>query len=93
MNQVRGISIKFADSNFKSPFDLEANTGQISIFWTAANFIKFVWNRREKGGIQYKAYYEKEPDGKKGAQESRTPIYPVPRLEAHLRQPAFVQRD
>ena len=70
MNQVRGIGIKFADSNFKSPLDLEANTGDISIFWSAANFIKFVWNRREKGGIQYKAYYEKEPDGFKGAQES-----------------------
>jgi arachidonate 5-lipoxygenase len=70
MNQVRGISIKFADENFKSPFDLEANTGDISIFWTAANFLKFVWNRREKGGVQYKAYYEKEPDGFKGAQES-----------------------
>ena len=70
MNQVRGISIKFADSDFKSPFDLEANTGDISIFWTAANFLKFVWNRREKGGVQYKAYYEKEPDGFKGAQES-----------------------
>ena len=70
MNQVRGISIKFADSRFKSPFDLEANTGDISIFWTAANFLKFVWNRREKNGVQYKAYYEKEPDGFKGAQES-----------------------
>jgi catalase len=70
MNQVRGISIKFADTSFKSPLDLEANTGTISIFWTAANFLKFVWNRREKGGIQYQSYYEKEPDGFKGAQES-----------------------
>ena len=70
MNQVRGISIKFADERFKSPFDLEANTGEISIFWTAANFLKFVWNRREKNGVQYKAYYEKEPDGFLGAQES-----------------------
>ena len=70
MNQVRSISIKFADEEFKSPFDLEANTGDIAIFWTAANFIKFVWNRREKGGVQYKSYYEKEPDGFKGAQES-----------------------
>lgn len=70
MNQVRGISIKFSDERFKSPFDLEANTGDISIFWTAANFLKFVWNRREKDGVQYKAYYEKEPAGFKGAQES-----------------------
>jgi len=70
MNQVRGISLKFADSNYKSPLDLEANTGRISIFWTTANFIKFVWNRRQSGGIQYKAYYKKEPDGKKGAQVS-----------------------
>ena len=70
MNQVRGISIKFSDNRFKSPFDLEANTGDISIFWTAANFLKFVWNRREKDGVQYRAYYEKEPDGFKGAQES-----------------------
>ena len=70
MNQVRGISIKFADERFKSPLDLEANTGDISIFWTAANFLKFVWNRREKDGVQYRAYYEKEPDGFRGAQES-----------------------
>ena len=70
MNQVRGISLKFSDEQFRSPLDLEANTGGISIFWTAANFLKFVWNRREKGGIQYKAYYEKEPDGFLGAQIS-----------------------
>lgn len=70
MNQVRGISIKFANERFASPLDLEANTGDIAIFWTAANFLKFVWNRREKNGIQYKAYYEKETDGLVGAQKS-----------------------
>jgi catalase len=70
MNQVRGVSLKFADSNFKSPLDLEMNSGPISIFWTAANFWKFVLNRNEKGGIQYKEYYVKEPDGFKGAQVS-----------------------
>lgn len=70
MNQVRGVSLKFADSNFKSPLDLEMNTGAISIFWTAANFWKFVLNRNEKDGIQYKEYYEKEPDGFRGAQIS-----------------------
>ena len=70
MNQVRGVSLKFTDSNFKSPFDLEMNSGAISIFWTAANFWKFVMNRNEQGGIQYKAYYEKEPDGFLGAQIS-----------------------
>ena len=70
MNQVRGVSLKFADSDFKSPLDLEMNTGPISIFWTAANFWKFVLNRNEKGGIQYKEYYVKEPDGFLGAQIS-----------------------
>ncbi len=32
-----------------------------TIFWTAWNFIKFVKDRDESEGIQYKKYYEKEP--------------------------------
>lgn len=70
MMQVRSISIKFSDTRYRSPWDLELNTGPKSIFWTAANFIQFVMNRREKGGIQYRDYYEKFPDGKSGAQVS-----------------------
>lgn len=68
MNQVRGASIKFADARFKSPFDMEMNTGFNTIFWTAANFLYFVWNRNEKNGEQYKDYYVKEPKGLYGAQ-------------------------
>jgi arachidonate 5-lipoxygenase len=68
MNQVRGASIKFADSRFHSPFDMEMNTGFNTIFWTAANFLYFVWNRKPGKGIQYKEYYRKEPRGLYGAQ-------------------------
>lgn len=70
MMQVRGASLKFCDERFNSPLDLEMNTGEISIFWTLANFYKFVWNRREKNGTQYKAYYAKEPRGMEGAKIS-----------------------
>ncbi len=70
MTQVRGVSLKFDDSRFRSPLDLEMNTGEKSIFWSAANFLFFVWNRREKDGIQYKEYYQKRKRGFTGAQVS-----------------------
>ncbi|MCE2496076.1 MAG: hypothetical protein J4F31_05810 [Flavobacteriales bacterium] len=32
MNCIRSMSIKFSDHHFKSPFDIEMNTGEISLF-------------------------------------------------------------
>jgi catalase len=68
MNQVRGASIKFADSEYKSPFDMEMNSGFNTLFWTAWNFITFVSKRKENNGEQYEEYYADEPRGLYGAQ-------------------------
>ena len=48
MNCFRSISIKFSDHHFRSPFDLELNTGQRSAFWSAASFFKFGSLGKEK---------------------------------------------
>ncbi|TVP48415.1 MAG: hypothetical protein EA341_11065, partial [Mongoliibacter sp.] len=41
MNCIRSMSIKFSDHHFKSPFDIEMNTGEISLFWSAYSFFQF----------------------------------------------------
>ena len=41
MNCIRSISVKFADTPFESPMDLEMNTGPVSLFWSAVSFLKF----------------------------------------------------
>jgi len=68
MNCIRSMSIKFSDHHFKSPFDIEMNTGEISLFWSANSFMQFAKLRREKYGIEYIDYYKKYPEGLKGAQ-------------------------
>ena len=68
MNCIRSMSIKFNDSHFKSPFDIEMNTGEISLFWSAYSFLQFAKMRREKYGVEYIDYYKKYPEGLKGAQ-------------------------
>ena len=70
MNGIRSMSVKFSDESFESPFDLEMNTGEKSLFWSAASFIQFARLRKEKYGIEYRNYYRKYPDGLKGAQMS-----------------------
>ncbi len=67
MNCIRSMSIKFSKEEFKSPFDLEMNTGEISLFWSAWSFFKFAQMRREKFGIEYPDYYKKYPEGLRGA--------------------------
>lgn len=69
MVQVRGASIKFSDTRFKSPFDISMNTGKTSLFWSAANFMFFASKRNAKHGIQYNTYYDVRPDGLKAAKE------------------------
>jgi catalase len=68
MNCIRSISIKFNDHHFKSPFDIEMNTGEISLFWSAYSFLQFAKLRREKYGVEYIDYYKKYPEGLEGAQ-------------------------
>lgn len=62
--QVRGASLKFADSDYASPLDLELNTGTISLFWTARNFVEFARHKTPRiDELAYSTYYDKYPRG------------------------------
>ena len=63
MPQIRGVSIKFSDNHFKSPYDMNLNTGLISVFWTVRNFFFFASKRDSKHGIEYTEYYKVCPGG------------------------------
>lgn len=67
MNCIRSLSIKLSHERFKSPFDLEMNTGERSLFWSAASFLQFAKLRKEKWGVEYVEYNKKYPEGLKGA--------------------------
>ena len=62
------MSIKFSRHHIKSEFDIEMNTGEISLFWSAYSFFKFAQLRQEKYGVEYINYYKKYPEGLTGAQ-------------------------
>ena len=68
MNCIRSMSIKFSRHHIKSEFDIEMNTGEISLFWSAYSFFKFAQLRQEKYGVEYIKYYKKYPEGLTGAQ-------------------------
>ncbi len=70
MNCIRSISVKFSHDRFKSPFDIEMNTGQRSLFWSAASFLQFAKLRKEKWGIEYVDYNRKYPEGLDGAKRA-----------------------
>ncbi len=70
MNCIRSIAIKFADTRFESPFDLQMNTGAWSLFWSAASFIQFAWLRREAWGVEYVEYNRLYPEGLEGGQKA-----------------------
>lgn len=40
MATIRSLSLKLSDKPFESPFDMNLNTGSISLFWNAASFLK-----------------------------------------------------
>lgn len=67
MRVVRSMSIKFADTHLKSPFDLELNTGVVALFWSAASFLNFAKYKKTMYGIQYHQYYRNYPAGVRGA--------------------------
>ena len=68
MNAIRSIAIKLSDQQYKSPFDLEMNTGSISLFWNARSFWEFALHRKQQWGVEYQEYYKQYPIGVKGAQ-------------------------
>lgn len=61
--QVRSASLKFADSRYESPLDLEMNTGTISLFWSARNFLEFVKCREKTNGTAFVRFYDKYSRG------------------------------
>ncbi|NJB87386.1 arachidonate 5-lipoxygenase [Lewinella marina] len=67
---IRSMSIKFSDDHLESPFDLQMNTGERSLFWSAASFLQFARLRKQKWGVEYRDYYRKYPDGLSGAIEA-----------------------
>lgn len=67
MSAIRSLSLKLSDQPYKSPFDMNLNTGSISLFWNAASFLKLAKMRRQKWGIEYQDYYKKYPVGREGA--------------------------
>ena len=67
MRVVRSMSIKFADEDMKSPFDLELNTGEVALFWSASSFLRFGMYKHTHYGIQYHEYYKRYPAGVRGA--------------------------
>lgn len=81
MPTIRSCSLKLSDNNFESPFDLQCNTGSLSLFWNAASFMKLASMRRQKYGIEYEDYYARYPNGREAAIDN---IRDVPRTFAHL---------
>ena len=67
MSTIRSLSLKLSEHHHKSPFDMNLNTGSISLFWNAASFLKLAKMRRQKWGIEYQDYYKRYPVGREGA--------------------------
>ncbi len=65
---IRSMSVKFSDHHFRSPFDLQMNTGEISLFWSAASFLQFARLRKQRYAVEYRDYYRKYPAGLRGAE-------------------------
>jgi hypothetical protein len=76
MNCIRSISLKFSHHHWKSPFDIEMNTGAQSLFWNAVSFLNFAKMRQEKWGVEYVEYLRRYPDGVSGSEGAlrRDPI-------------------
>jgi len=68
MRVVRSMSIKMADTDYKSPMDIELNTGETALFWSIASFFRFAKYKKTRFGMQYEEYYRKYPTGVEGAQ-------------------------
>ena len=67
ISEVRSASLKFADTDFESPLDIQMNTGEHCFFWNARSFLDFAFSRHEKGGIEYLSYYSRHPEGRMSA--------------------------
>jgi len=68
MRVIRSCSIKFSDHHFDSPFDIQLNSGNFGVFWSAISFWKFASSRKEKWGVDWVEYNRNYPQGSLGAQ-------------------------
>jgi arachidonate 5-lipoxygenase len=66
----RSIALKFSHHHFQSPFDLEMNTGERSVFWSAVSFLKFAKLKQQKWGVEYVEYSRQYPDGLLGMEKA-----------------------
>jgi len=69
MKVIRSCAIKFSDDHFKSPLDLQLNSGEFGVFWSAISFWKFASSRAEKWGVDWVKYNHDYPAGSLGAQK------------------------
>ena len=70
MAAIRSLSLKLSDERWNSPFDLEMNTGSITLFWNAKSFLKLASLRKERYGVEYGEYYKLYPVAKEGARRT-----------------------
>jgi arachidonate 5-lipoxygenase len=74
--QVRSASLKFNNDRWRSPFDLEMNTGTVSVFWSARSFFKFAKPKDRKGWVSFTQYYKDYPQGLRAAQNGARDVPP-----------------
>ena len=70
MKTVRSGSLKFADTDFASPLDIQMNTGDYCFFWNARSFLEFAFSRHKHDGSEYLPYYQKYAQGRISAASS-----------------------
>jgi catalase len=87
MNCIRSISLKLADTQFESPFDLQMNSGETSLFWSAASFWKFAELRKEKYGVEYREYNQRYPEGLESSKIATRRHIPFDRLYYYCKTP------
>jgi arachidonate 5-lipoxygenase len=61
---VRSASLKFADTAYATPLDIEMNTGEISLFSTAWQFGQFMVSTIRGRGSAFAEYFERNPHGR-----------------------------
>lgn len=69
VTQVRSASLKFADSDYESPLDIEMNTGLTSLFWSGSNFFEFFKLNGRVDDCDFVPFYQKYPQGLRAARE------------------------
>mmetsp|Transcript_2922 Transcript_2922/g.4439 ORF Transcript_2922/g.4439 Transcript_2922/m.4439 type:complete len:1085 (-) Transcript_2922:650-3904(-) len=66
-SDIRGMSIKWSDTHFESPFDLLLNTGEISAFWNLTSFNDFASAKIANTEEAAKEWLRKYPAGLEGS--------------------------